>query len=60
MLGRLVIDNVHPATPNGYPAKVALDERVLVTADIFRDGHDLVAARLRWRRAGSRSWHDVA
>ena len=52
MLGRLVIDNVRPATPNGYPAKAAVGEPVEVTADVFRDGHDILAGRVRWRPLG--------
>jgi starch synthase (maltosyl-transferring) len=29
---------------------------VLVSADIFRDGHDILGARVRWRSAGSKTW----
>ncbi len=59
MLGRIVITAVRPSTPNGYPAKAAVGERVPVTADVFRDGHDLVAARVRWRPVGERGWRDA-
>ena len=48
MLGRIVIDAVRPSTPSGYPAKAVVGERVPVTADIFRDGHDILAARVLW------------
>ena len=51
MLGRITIDAVRPTTPSGdFPAKAVVGERVPVSADIFRDGHDLLAARVRWRR----------
>ena len=53
VLGRITIDAVRPATPTGeFPAKAVVGERVPVSADIFRDGHDLLAARVRWRRVG--------
>jgi starch synthase (maltosyl-transferring) len=56
MLGRVVIENVHPATPDRYPAKSSVGERVLVSADVFRDGHDVLAARVRWRPEGAKGW----
>ena len=56
MVGRIVIDDVHPSTPNGYPAKAVIGESVLVSADIFKDGHDVLAARVRWRPAGTKKW----
>ncbi len=52
MIGRIVIDGIEPRTPTReYPAKAVVGERVLVAADIFRDGHDILAARLRWHPA---------
>lgn len=45
MTGRVVIDNVRPATPDGYPAKAVVGEAVPVRAVIFREGHDILAAR---------------
>ncbi len=56
MLGRLVIDDVRPRTPNGYPPKAVVGERVPVSADIFRDGHDILGARVRSRPAGAPEW----
>jgi len=56
----IVIDEVRPRTPRGlHPAKAALGHRVRISADIYRDGHDVLAGRARWRRAGTRSWTDV-
>ncbi|MGH9250464.1 MAG: maltotransferase domain-containing protein, partial [Acidimicrobiales bacterium] len=53
MLGRITIDSIRPATPSRqFPTKAIVGERVTVSADIFRDGHDLLAARVRWRRVG--------
>jgi starch synthase (maltosyl-transferring) len=53
VLGAIVIDDVHPRTPTGLPAKAAVGEVVPVSADIFKDGHDLLAARVR---VGSDTW----
>jgi starch synthase (maltosyl-transferring) len=53
VLGRIVIDDVHPRTPGGFPAKAAAGEAVVVSADIFKDGHDVLAGRVR---IGGRSW----
>ena len=60
MLGRITIDTVRPATPRAdFPAKAVVGERIPVSADIFRDGHDLLAARVRWRRAGKSRWQEA-
>jgi starch synthase (maltosyl-transferring) len=29
---------------------------VVIEADCFADGHDVVACRLQWRRAGEQAW----
>jgi starch synthase (maltosyl-transferring) len=60
VLARITIDAVRPATPSGeFPAKAVVGERVEVSADIFRDGHDLLAARVRWRRVGKAKWQSA-
>ena len=47
---RVVIENLRPEVDAGrHPAKGSLGEPVSVEADVFADGHDLVAAVLRWR-----------
>jgi len=57
---RIVIDEVRPRTPGArHPAKVVIGEGVRISADIFRDGHDRLAARCRWRPAGERKWRDA-
>jgi starch synthase (maltosyl-transferring) len=61
MLGRIVIENVRPRTLTGrHPAKATAGMPLRITADIFRDGHDHLGARVRWRRAGDKQWTDVA
>ncbi|MBV8296044.1 MAG: alpha-1,4-glucan--maltose-1-phosphate maltosyltransferase [Acidimicrobiia bacterium] len=53
---RIVIEDVRPRTPNGYPAKAVVQRPMRVTAVIFRDGHEVLSARARWRPKGDRKW----
>ncbi|HET7523395.1 MAG TPA: maltotransferase domain-containing protein, partial [Acidimicrobiales bacterium] len=46
MLRRLVVDDIRPSAPNCMPAKAVVGEKVRVTATIFKDGHDPLAARV--------------
>src|SRR5947208_3113080 len=58
---RLVVGEVRPRTPAGeHPAKGTIGEPVTLSADIFGDGHDRVAARSRWRPVGERKWREEA
>jgi starch synthase (maltosyl-transferring) len=60
MDARIVIDCVRPTTLTGqYPAKASEGERVPVSADIFKDGHDALGARVRWRKRGGDSWNEA-
>src|SRR5947208_1449154 len=50
---QLVIENVTPKLDGGrYPIKRVIGRVVEVGADIFKDGHDLIAARILYRRPG--------
>ena len=54
---RLTIENVTPELDGGrYPVKRVAGDRMTVGADIFKDGHDLLAARVRWRGPDEREW----
>ncbi len=58
MLPRILIDDLRPRTPTGaFPAKATTGEALEVSADIFTDGHDLLAARARTRKDGSSRWN---
>ncbi|MDP9006160.1 MAG: DUF3416 domain-containing protein [Actinomycetota bacterium] len=58
MLPRILIDDLRPRTPTGaFPAKATTGEALEVSADIFTDGHDLLAARARTRKEGSSRWN---
>ncbi|HEY0785011.1 MAG TPA: maltotransferase domain-containing protein, partial [Acidobacteriaceae bacterium] len=54
---RVIIENVRPQIDGGrFPAKRIIGDRVEVQADIFGDGHDHVAARLLYQKAGAPDW----
>src|ERR1700733_6842778 len=47
---RIVIQYPQPAVDGGqYPAKRCVGDTVVVSADIFRDGHDILRAVVRYR-----------
>ncbi|HKI43251.1 MAG TPA: maltotransferase domain-containing protein, partial [Mycobacterium sp.] len=53
--GRVEIDNVQPVVSCGaYPAKAVVGEVVPVSAAVWREGHDAVAATLVVRCLGPR------
>lgn len=55
--GRVVIEAESPRIDGGrFPVKTIVGEPVAVEADVFCDGHDAIAAVLRYRRAGARRW----
>jgi starch synthase (maltosyl-transferring) len=57
---RIVIQYPQPAVDDGrYPAKRCVGDTVLVGADVFRDGHDLLRAVVRWRGPRERKWHET-
>jgi starch synthase (maltosyl-transferring) len=56
----VVIENLQPLIDGGrYPIKRIIDEDLVVEADIFKDGHDVVAAVLKWRVVGERAWRET-
>ncbi len=56
----VVIENVQPLIDCGrYPVKRVVGEDLVVEADIFKDGHDAVAAVLKWRVVGKRHWRET-
>jgi starch synthase (maltosyl-transferring) len=58
---RFQIENVYPTIGGGrVPVKRIAGEAVEVWADVFRDGHDVMAADLLWRPERQTKWHRVA
>ena len=47
-----MVQDVRPSTPHGRPAKAVVGELTPVTASIFREGHDVLAARAVLRQGG--------
>jgi starch synthase (maltosyl-transferring) len=57
LLRRVIVENVTPQIDEGrFPAKRTLGEDVVVEADAFADGHDLLAVVMLWRRCGTKKW----
>ena len=57
---RVVIEEVMPQVNGGrYPACRIIGDEVLVTAAVFGDGHDHVAARLLYKHKSERRWRFV-
>lgn len=59
----MLVRDVAPVTPTGRDVKTVVGDRVEVEALLVRDGHDELAASLRWRRTDTgadraqRRWH---
>src|ERR1041385_8940538 len=56
----VVIENVTPELDSGrYAVKREVGETLVVQADLFKEGHDLFAARVAYRPPGERAWRYV-
>ena len=56
-LAHLAIENVSPELDAGrFPVKRIVGDILDVGADIFKDGHDLIAARVRYRGPDDEEW----
>jgi starch synthase (maltosyl-transferring) len=57
---RVVVENIRPQVDGGrFPIKRVIGEAVTVRADVFGDGHDLVAAVVRDRAPGTGTWRET-
>ena len=57
---RAVIENITPQVDGGrFAVKREQGDVVVVEADVFADGHDLVACELLQRRGAEGPWHSV-
>jgi len=57
---RAVIENVTPEVNAGrFTVKRTVGERVMVEADIFADGHDLLSAVVKYRPARRADWFEA-
>ncbi len=56
----LIIEYVEPELDGGrYPIKRIVGETLDVTADIFKEGHDTIAARLRYKQHDQKEWTET-
>lgn len=54
----ILIESVSPSVDHGrYAIKREVGDTVHVTADVFREGHDLIKVRLQYRKWFEHSWH---
>ena len=54
---RVVIESVAPNIDGGrFPIKRVRGDEVIIEADVFADGHDVVAGTLCVRKGGARTW----
>jgi starch synthase (maltosyl-transferring) len=55
----VVIESFYPCLEGGrHPVKRVVEEPLDVSCDIFKDGHDVMAAVLKWRLIGTRRWFE--
>src|SRR3989442_6917510 len=58
---RVIVEGIQPAIDAGrFPIKRTIGEQVVVEADIFTDGYDLLSAVLCYRWARDTVWTEVA
>jgi starch synthase (maltosyl-transferring) len=58
---RIVIQYPAPAVDGGlYPAKRCVGDPVHIEADIFRDGHEILRAVVRYKAPGAADWREAA
>jgi starch synthase (maltosyl-transferring) len=54
---RIVIDAVEPSVDGGaFPARCVTGDALQVSADIFCDGHPVIAAEILWQGIGDANW----
>jgi len=57
----IIIEAVQPEVDDGrYPIKREVGDRLVVSADIFKEGHDVLTAVLRYRTIKETTWHEAA
>jgi starch synthase (maltosyl-transferring) len=57
---RIVIQYPSPAVDDGrFPAKRCVGDTVIVSGDVFRDGHEIIRAVVRYRGPGDSRWREA-
>src|SRR5215208_746717 len=56
----IAIEDVQPELDGGrWPIKRVVGDMVEVSADIFKEGHDLLQARVLYQCVGESQWHEA-
>src|SRR5436190_21327290 len=56
---RVIIEGVQPEIDCGrFPIKRTVGDEVVVHADVFAEGHDVLRAVVRYRRVGEERWSE--
>src|SRR5215471_1328819 len=59
--GRFHFEDVYPSVDCGrFPVKRICGEPIEIWGDVLREGHDVLAAQLLWRRERDAGWQRVA
>lgn len=57
---RIVIENVKPQLDNGtFFIKRIVGQKIVVTANVFSDGHDVVACSVKYKHEKEKKWNEV-
>jgi len=57
---RVIIEGVSPEIDGGrFPIKRIIGDKVVVEADIFTDGHDVLSVALLYRKEGDPNWIEI-
>lgn len=57
---RIVIENVLPQLDSGaFAIKRITGQKVIVTADVFSDGHDVIACCVKFKHEKDKKWQEV-
>jgi starch synthase (maltosyl-transferring) len=57
---RIVIENVKPQLDSGtFFIKRIIGQKVIITANIFSDGHDVVACSVKFKHEKDKKWQEV-
>lgn len=56
----VVIERLSPLLDGGkYPVKRIEGDDLVIEADIFKEGHDIVRAVIKWRKNGGSAWEET-
>src|SRR3546814_15497281 len=57
---RIAIEKMTPELDGGrFPVKRVVGDTLTVEADVFGDGHDTIAASVRYRETGAGAWREA-